>query len=233
MLANTSLSHFISGLNNKNTFNCKREVQAQDCQDKIMFPPFSRCILSNGCLEPIIRAGEENKINYDGNIVTTSEKPIRVKSPRDSSISVRSALNFDEFSTVPLLSDLMDPQKMHMTQSINNIICGDNGGILPFSVYKFKLSDKSINVLSVFQLNSKLTPSNIELAYWLPQGKYIDIPVFPRDGDPEILFAPAFSGCSLIVDQISHDSIRVYHVQGGRESQEYNNSNIFHGHGLG
>ncbi|WP_143365934.1 hypothetical protein, partial [Escherichia coli] len=112
MLANTSLSHFISGLNNKNTFNCKREVQAQDCQDKIMFPPFSRCILSNGCLEPIIRAGEENKINYDGNIVTTSEKPIRVKSPRDSSISVRSALNFDEFSTVPLLSDLMDPQKM-------------------------------------------------------------------------------------------------------------------------
>lgn len=59
-------------------------------------------------------------------------------------------------------------------------------------------------------------------AYWAHQGRYVDIPIHPKDGQPEYLFTPPFSGCSLVVDLIDEHHYRVYHVQGGHEDSEYN-----------
>lgn len=69
-------------------------------------------------------------------------------------------------------------------------------------------------------------------AYWLAQGKFIDIPLNPVENvDPEIVFTPSFSGCSLVVDYMNDKTLRVYHVEGGKELEQYNNVRD-HGEGM-
>ncbi|NIE87537.1 MULTISPECIES: hypothetical protein [unclassified Burkholderia] len=60
-------------------------------------------------------------------------------------------------------------------------------------------------------------------AYWVPQGGSFDVPVLATDR--KFVFTPDFSGCSLLVDQISDRTYRVYHVTGGSSylQTEYKN----------
>lgn len=72
----------------------------------------------------------------------------------------------------------------------------------------------------------------MSLAYWARQGGYVDIPARPEKGDPELVFTPGFSGCTLVVDKKDDTTLRVWHVQGGKEDEEYND--VPRGeHGLG
>lgn len=61
-----------------------------------------------------------------------------------------------------------------------------------------------------------------EYAYWAPQGGFVDIPMHPKDGEPNYVFTPDFSGCCLVVDKISDTTLRVRHVEGGKEEEQYN-----------
>lgn len=56
-------------------------------------------------------------------------------------------------------------------------------------------------------------------AYWLPQGKYIDI---PKDNpQAAYIFTPEFSGCKIYVDEIPGNLYRIFHIQCPHESSEY------------
>lgn len=37
------------------------------------------------------------------------------------------------------------------------------------------------------------------------------------------MFTPGFSGCTFVADKLNEETIRVRHVQGGKEDLEYNN----------
>lgn len=114
------------------------------------------------------------------------------------------------------------------------------------NIYKFRLIEfgghqsSYLNALKTGQLEQKwyslqLHSSSLEPipkgsedvhAYWCHQGGHVDIPIHPSINEPKFLFTPPFSGCSLVVDlqKINEkNSLRVYHVQGGKEDVEYNN----------
>jgi hypothetical protein len=75
-------------------------------------------------------------------------------------------------------------------------------------------------------------PSNAVVGYWAAQGGYVDIPLHPKWGQPDHVFTPGFSGCSLVVDQMDSSRLRVRHVEGGKELAQYNGL-ARHEHGLG
>ena len=66
-------------------------------------------------------------------------------------------------------------------------------------------------------------------AYWVPQGQSLDIPLHPNEGEPRYVFTPDFSGCSMEVDRINAHTLKVYHVEGGKEQAQYVDQN----HGWG
>lgn len=71
------------------------------------------------------------------------------------------------------------------------------------------------------------------MGYWLPQGQNIDIPAVPAPTDPSFLFTADFSGCSFMVDKLTADTLRVYHVQGGSNYMQTEYLDARHDHGLG
>lgn len=74
--------------------------------------------------------------------------------------------------------------------------------------------------------------SGVTLAYWAPQGGYVDIPAHPQKGQPKLVLTPGFSGCTFVADKLNENTLRVRHVQGGKEDLEYNNLPD-EAHGLG
>lgn len=68
-------------------------------------------------------------------------------------------------------------------------------------------------------------------AYWVPQGRSCTIPVTPTLST--FVFTPDFSGCSILVDQITPSRYCVYHVQGGIGHLNAEYLNIGRNHGLG
>jgi hypothetical protein len=64
-------------------------------------------------------------------------------------------------------------------------------------------------------------------AYWLAQGKHIDIP--KQNPSADFVFTPEFTGCKIYVDDLNNTTFRVYHIQVSHESTEYTNKN--HGNG--
>lgn len=64
-------------------------------------------------------------------------------------------------------------------------------------------------------------------AYWAPQGGSIGIPVRPDRGrDPQVVFTPDLSGCSVVVEKMNEESLRVSHVQGGRHHEDFSRLGI-------
>lgn len=59
-------------------------------------------------------------------------------------------------------------------------------------------------------------------AYWVPQGKFMDIPIKPGENDPQVVFTPDFTGCHFVADKLD-TKFRIYHVEGGRIEQQYEN----------
>lgn len=111
-------------------------------------------------------------------------------------------------------------------------------GIYIFDLNKYKINNQLFIALELVNLN-KLTDGYYGIqnspyisAYWVPQGMSCEIPVEPDDSSPKFVFTPDFSGCSLVIDQISNNKYRVYHITKGRCCDEYLRNNIDHGHGI-
>ncbi len=49
--------------------------------------------------------------------------------------------------------------------------------------------------------------------YWVPQGKSCEIPVESDASSPKFVFTPDFSGCAILVNQISRERYCVYHIE--------------------
>ncbi|EKN3362347.1 hypothetical protein NE897_11560 [Yersinia ruckeri] len=164
------------------------------------------------------------------NFVTADLKAIPVR--------LQDVLNHTELSLTPLLTDLINPAKVVMDTATKKVLnnSSQEGDILAFNAIRVSISDnKAIHALRIVdtQTSDYQKNSGAILAYWAPQGGYVDIPSHPQKGQPELVFTPGFSGCSLVADKLSDDLIRVRHVQGGKEDAEYNNLNESeHGQGM-
>lgn len=138
-------------------------------------------------------------------------------------VNLKEVLKEDVFINTPLLTDLISPQKTKLSEQTINVLKNlKGGGQIPFSVIKFSIDDKNYHALQIAD-NPIYNHNSAEMVYWAPQGGYVDIPKIPSPSEPKFVLTPGFSGCSLVADQLNNEKIRVYHVEGGKENQQYNN----------
>lgn len=144
-------------------------------------------------------------------------------------VSLSSALGHRTFTSFLFITDLINPQKdKTISHDTAQALGRMNGGRFRFKALQVKSHGHTYNALKlVDQQGDRMA----EVAYWLPQGGHIDVPAHPSTSDPKIILTPGFSGCSLAADLLNDGhTLRIRHVQGGHEDQEYNN---VHDHGFG
>ncbi|ODP99754.1 MULTISPECIES: cytotoxin [Salinivibrio] len=98
-------------------------------------------------------------------------------------------------------------------------------GELVFSGMQYQYAHGTVGTIQVIDTFAGEQPdkNTSQMAYWVAQGKYLDIPKHPDPHrDHLYVFTPNFSGCSFVVDDWDDDRIRVYHVEGGKEDKQYN-----------
>ncbi|HHK9512069.1 TPA: RHS repeat-associated core domain-containing protein, partial [Morganella morganii] len=135
----------------------------------------------------------------------------------------------------PLLTDLINPAKVKMDSSTRSSLSAVKGGIMEFNAVHIPAGNNGINALRIIDTETSAFQrgKGTTLAYWVPQGGYADIPAHPENGQPQLVFTPGFSGCSFVADKLDDTTIRVRHVQGGKEDAEYNRLHASeHGHGM-
>ncbi|WP_317420294.1 MULTISPECIES: RHS repeat domain-containing protein [unclassified Morganella (in: enterobacteria)] len=135
----------------------------------------------------------------------------------------------------PLLTDLINPAKVKMDSSTRSSLSAVKGGIMEFNAVHISAGNNGINALRIIDTETSAFQrgEGTTLAYWVPQGGYADIPAHPENGQPQLVFTPGFSGCSFVADKLDDTTIRVRHVQGGKEDAEYNKLHASeHGHGM-
>ena len=138
-------------------------------------------------------------------------------------------LLFDNFSKDPLVGDLITRQYNSLSRHTIEIL--QNGGVLNFLALRFHHKYSNVGAFKIVE-NAKLwNAQTILWSYWLPQGKYLDIAKHPdATRQPIYVLTPNFSGCSVVLDELDESTLRVYHVEGGKENQQYND---IPNHGLG
>lgn len=106
------------------------------------------------------------------------------------------------------------------------------------SYYAIELPARPCSNRFSFGKKSRASPDLDTSAYFLVQGRFIDIPIHPAPNQPSFVFTPPFSGCSLVVDLMERTTnnqpekfYRVYHVEGRKENQQYNDLSD-HGYGM-
>lgn len=179
----------------------------------------------NGFYVPKIPTGENREI------LIPSIKPTKPIDLNDISLTARpipllEALTCVEFLKSPIVTDLLNPQKLNLSDNSRSVITNTNGGgILQFGALKIV---KSFQAFHALQVISKITPGGSEtrkplLAFWLPQGGYVDIPTIPKDDEPKFVFTVALNGGSLAADVHNSTTLRIHHVAGGKENNEHEN----------
>lgn len=197
--------------------------------------PDSRTQLPGSHLyKPNLRTGKDRNRSDASLLISSSVENAVVKG---SPIKLEEALTEHALSTTPLLTDLINPSKAPMDDTTKNILANKSlvGGILAFNAIRFSMSvNNNVNALRIVDKKTSIHQigSGGSLAYWAPQGGYVDIPAHPKNGEPELVLTPGFSGCTFVADKLNENSIRVRHVQGGKEDLEYNNL-AADGHGQG
>ena len=198
--------------------------------------PYSRTQLPGGHLyKPNLRTGEDRNRRGASPLIPSLVESAVVKG---SPIKLEDALTEHALSTTPLLTDLINPAKVPMDDTTKNILANKNlsGGILAFNAIHFSMNENSnINALRIVdkKTSTHQVGSGVSLAYWAPQGGYVDIPAHPKNGEPKLVLTPGFSGCTFVADKLNENTIRVRHVQGGKEDLEYNNLAVDeHGQGM-
>jgi insecticidal toxin complex protein TccC len=186
----------------------------------------------NGLYQPRLRTGKDR----DRLGATLAATPVDAQATsriKAQPIPLRQALENVHLNQEALITDLFNPAKGQVSAatqaSMNNV---QGGGQLLFGALQMSSQGRSFNALTTLDVATKMPQAGGEYAYWAPQGGYVDIPVHPANGQPHLLFTPGFSGCTLAVDQLSSDTLRVRHVEGGKEDAQYNAASIDHGLGL-
>ncbi|MGO0693089.1 RHS repeat domain-containing protein [Pseudomonas guariconensis] len=181
-----------------------------------------------------LKTGEQRKV--PGSVLGfTRSQPATVHITAEP-VSTDKVIDDAVLRSVPLLTDLFVPNKVRSDSATAEIVTNQNGGgILAFNALHLPLAeDKSVNALQIVHTKTMTSQRSPEMhyAYWAPQGGYVDIAAHPRQGEPELLFTPGFSGCSLVVDKMSEETLRVRHVEGSKEDAQYNDLDEAE-HGMG
>ncbi|MPY26887.1 RHS repeat-associated core domain-containing protein, partial [Shewanella sp. YLB-07] len=188
----------------------------------------------NGLYEPQLRVGPQREVE-GAQIVMPAQDSKTIFKLNAHPERLRDVLSKEALSHAPLLTDLINPQKVNLSSIDEQTLQHkQGGGKMMFGALKVVNNQSTYHALHVVNPQKPLitTGMNAELAYWTPQGGYVDIPTLPANGEPELVFTPGFSGCSFVVDQLDPKTLRVYHVQGNKENEEYNQRDNQHGEGL-
>nr|WP_241391766.1 RHS repeat domain-containing protein [Serratia proteamaculans]ULG18324.1 SppC [Serratia proteamaculans] len=204
-------------------------------------------LMDNDGLVPYPRTRRPNSNLHEPKIDTEKDRDIpgqskgphlknmTVRSFAGTPVSLYSALGDNVLHREALLTDLINKSKAAMDSETTSILENKEGGILAFNA--IKLSNNTGDVFNALHIVNKKTtefqqgPGAVR-AYWAPQGGYVDIPVHPHGGEPELVFTPGFSGCVFVADKLSENTIRVRHVEGNKEDAQYNDESIDHGLGM-
>ncbi|WP_445494072.1 hypothetical protein [Photorhabdus sp. SF281] len=213
--------------------------RAEECSiHSNQYNTMNSCTLGLGLdlqLKKKLRTGNERNIKGAQSFIPS---PSKQKQYSASSIAMSDILSENALTSQPIITDLINPQKIEMSDGVKKILNNkEGGGDLVFKALQIKPSDKTLpfNALKVVDTYQEEMPDkDMSIsAYWAPQGGYVDIPAQPDlSRHRQYVLTPGFSGCSFVVDKMNEDTLRVRHVQGGQEDVEYNNQNIDHGMGM-
>jgi len=195
---------------------------------------FVRERLPNGLWEPAIEVVPANQVahlGYDWGKPALTHYSLQ-------STSIHQALAPSELSRFPVATELLQPGRVNYSAEIAAQLVNKEGGssfvfvmerVQPANAVRAEFNALKIHDPHIDKLPE---PSNAVVGYWAAQGGYVDIPLHPKWGQPDHVFTPGFSGCSLVVDQMDSSRLRVRHVEGGKELAQYNGL-ARHEHGLG
>ncbi|HCZ4708908.1 TPA: RHS repeat protein [Salmonella enterica subsp. enterica serovar Saintpaul str. CFSAN004144] len=197
--------------------------------------PYPRIQLPGSHLYRPKLSTEEDRNIAGASFVTPS--PAEHADVKGIPIRLENALTERAIQTTPLLTDLLNPTKVDMDNATKEILANEEriGNILAFNIIHYSISENyDIHALRIVDKKTSVHQMGrgVTLAYWAPQGGYVDIPAHPQNGQPKLVFTPGFSGCSFVADKLDEYTIRVRHVQGGKEDIEYNDL-AENEHGLG
>ncbi|MEB0044336.1 MULTISPECIES: RHS repeat-associated core domain-containing protein [unclassified Pseudomonas] len=190
----------------------------------------------NGLWEPVIAQGKTREV--PGAKPVDAGKPLFMVPFTGQPTDIRSALSVPEFGQVSVNTDLLMSTKVAYSPQVRSQLVQQAGGSgFIFSMLRmtyFGAARGEFNALKVVDIAGGEIPQQFSAVsgYWAPQGGYVDIPTHPSGSDPEFVFTPGFSGCSLTVNQLNDNVLRVRHVEGGKEDAQYNELSAAE-HGLG
>lgn len=188
-------------------------------------PVFTRKQLPNGLSEPVIAVGEQR---YPGHVPLDWGRPHQGLPFTAEQTNIRQALSVPEFSRVTINTNLFEAGKVRYSSSVAKQLANRQGGSrFVFEMQRMRYSgavEGEFNAIKIVDIEAGEIPdqSNAVSGYWAPQGGYVDIPVHPGWAEPDYVFTPGFGGCSLVVDQLEENVLRVRHVEGGKEDAQYN-----------
>ncbi|MGP6458709.1 RHS repeat domain-containing protein [Pseudomonas parakoreensis] len=194
--------------------------------------------LANGLWEPVIASGSKREMTAVA--FTDKGEPNRFVPAMGNPTPIAKALQTPEFGKVVVDTKFLDPTPGRYSKAVVSGLSNTAGGAeFIFTMDKLTYSGASngaFNALRIVDIAAGQMPdkANAVSGYWAPQGGYVDIPVNPSGVQPDHVFTPAFSGCSLTVEQLNRNVLRVRHVEGGKEDTQFNNlPRSEHGLGLG
>lgn len=192
---------------------------------------------ANGLWTPVLAVGADRDI--PGAVPVDAGKAHNSVPFTAKATNIRNALTIPQFSQQTINTDLFMPQKAGYSKDIAAQLAKKQGGAsLIFSMQRISYSGPvrgEFNAIKVVDIPGGEIPdqSSSVSGYWVAQGGYIDIPMHPKGTEPEYVFTPGFSGCSLTVDQLNDNTLRVRHVEGKKEADQYNRlSSADHGMGM-
>ncbi|XP_055323104.1 uncharacterized protein LOC129578468 [Sitodiplosis mosellana] len=189
---------------------------------------YNRRLAPNGFYMPRLETGAATRL-HPSELAPVAADAHKVYEITANFEPLSSALGQKTFTSSPFITDLIDPVKdSSLTAKTKAALNKQDGTKLYAKVLQVHLNGNMYNALKITEQNSD--PS-AEQTYWASRGGYVDVPLHPKQGDPTIVLTPSFSGGSLAVDLLKDGkTIRIYHLQGGREDRQYNN---VRDHGLG
>ena len=181
---------------------------------------------ANGLWAPVLAVGESRKIPGAGPV--DAGKMLHNVPFTAKATNIREALTIPQFNRLTINTDLFMPQKSGYSKTIASQLANTQGGDrFIFSMQRISYSGSvrgEFNAIKVVDIPAGEIPeqSSAVSGYWVAQGGYVDIPMHPAGTEPEYVFTPGFSGCSLTVDQLNDNTLRVRHVEGNKETEQYN-----------
>ncbi|WP_248744428.1 MULTISPECIES: RHS repeat domain-containing protein [unclassified Pseudomonas] len=191
--------------------------------------------LANGLWQPVIATGAAREI-ADA-VQVDRGNPLRSVPATGKPGNIQKALEVGELGKIEISTQFLDPAPgRYSSDTVAQLTRKDGKGELIFSLDRIAYSGTSkgeFNALRIVDIGKGEMPDkhNAVSGFWAPQGGYVDIPLNPSGTQPDHVFTPGFSGCSLTVDQLNDNVLRVRHVEGGKENAQYND--LSEGHGMG